>query len=79
MIFTWLGKSLTQMQNSVNKNILINCLDRISKEIEANNQKLTPQYLKYMSIMHLTNNTKFYFGESIPKYLSTNVLVEDDN
>lgn len=46
---------------------------RITKEIEANNKKLTPEYLKYMSIISLTNNTKFYFGESIPKYLTTNI------
>ena len=46
---------------------------RITKEIEANNKKLTPEYLKYMSIISLSNNTKFYFGESIPKYLTTNI------
>ena len=47
---------------------------RISKEIDGNNKKLTPEYLKYLSIIHLNNNTKIYFGESIPKYLSTNVF-----
>lgn len=47
---------------------------KISKEIEANNKKLTPEYLKYISITSLINNTKFYFGESIPKYLTTNIM-----
>lgn len=49
---------------------------KISKEIEANNKKLTPEYLKYISITSLINNTKFYFGESIPKYLTTNIMQE---
>jgi len=31
-------------------------------------------YLKYAAIQALTNNTKFYFGESIPKYLTTNII-----
>jgi hypothetical protein len=48
----------------------------IKKEIEANNKKLTPAYLEYVKIMHLTNNTKFYFGESLPKYMSSNILLE---
>ncbi len=47
---------------------------KITKEIDANNKKLTPEYLKYIAIMSVTNNTKFYFGESIPKYLTTNVI-----
>jgi hypothetical protein len=45
----------------------------MTKEVEANNKKLTPEYLRYMSIISLSNNTKFYFGESIPKYFSTNI------
>ncbi len=52
---------------------------KITKEIEANNQKLTPDYLKYSAIMSLSNNTKFYFGESIPKYLTTNVMLESNS
>jgi hypothetical protein len=47
---------------------------KISKEIEANNKKLTPEYLKFTAITSLSNNTKFYFGESIPKYLTTNIM-----
>lgn len=60
------------MPNIVKKKINKFILDKISKEIEANNKKLTPEYLKYMSIIHLSNNTKLYFGDSIPKYLATN-------
>ena len=52
---------------------------KITKEIEANNKKLTPEYLKYVALVNLSNNTKFYFGESIPKYISTNVLTETNN
>lgn len=48
-----------------------------NKEIEANLKKLTPSYLQYMTTLALVNNTKFYFGESIPKYLSSNMLDED--
>ncbi len=51
---------------------------KISKEIEANNKKLTPEYLKYVGLVNLSNNTKFYFGESIPKYISSNILIESD-
>jgi hypothetical protein len=51
-------------------------LDKINKEIEANQKKLTPEYLRYSSIIHLANNTKMFFGESIPKYLSSNVYDE---
>jgi hypothetical protein len=47
---------------------------KIEKEIEANNKKLTPEYLKFTAITSLSNNTKFYFGESIPKYLTTNIM-----
>lgn len=50
---------------------------KISKEIEANNKKLTPDYLKYVALVNLSNNTKFYFGESIPKYISSNILTEN--
>ena len=52
---------------------------KITKEIEANDKKLTPNYLKYTAIMSLSNNTKFYFGESIPKYLTTNVMLESNS
>jgi hypothetical protein len=47
---------------------------KVKKEIEANNKRLTPEYLMYHRIIHLANNTKFYFGESIPKYIGANIL-----
>lgn len=43
------------------------------KEIEANNKRLTPEFLEYSLIQSITNNTKLYFGESIPKYIGENV------
>ncbi len=49
---------------------------KISKEIEANNKKLTPDYLKFIALQSISNNTKFYFGESIPKYINTNSFDE---
>ena len=47
------------------------------KEIEANEKKLTPQYLKYSLIQGLTNNVKLYFGESIPKYIGESMKLLD--
>ena len=43
------------------------------KEIEANEKKLTQQYLKYALIGALTTNVKFYFGNSIPKYIDASL------
>lgn len=51
---------------------------KITKEIDANNKKLTPEYLRYTALINLSNNTKFFFGESIPKYLSSNVLIDQN-
>ena len=47
------------------------------KEIEANERKLTPQYLKYTLIQGLTNNVKLYFGDSIPKYIGDGLKLLD--
>lgn len=47
------------------------------KEIEANEKKLTPQYLKYSLIQGLTHNVKLYFGESIPKYIGESMKLLD--
>jgi len=66
-----------QMLNFVKIQFLI--VDKISKEIDANNKKLTPEYLRYIAITSLSNNTKFFFGESIPKYLSSNMLNDNTN
>ena len=46
---------------------------KISKEIEANQLKLTPEYLQKIQIESITHNTKFYFGESIPKFFTENM------
>lgn len=54
-----------------------NHVDKMAKEIEANQKKLTPEYLQYTAIINLINNTQLYFGDSIPKYL-TNSFVRDD-
>lgn len=44
------------------------------KEIEANEKRLTENYLKYLWLQSLSNNTKIYFGDSIPKMMSFNAL-----
>ena len=49
---------------------------KITREIEANNKKLTPEYLKFIALKSISNNTKFYFGDSIPKYINTNSFEE---
>jgi len=36
------------------------------KESESNSQLLTTEYLEYMHILALSNNTKVYFGEKMP-------------
>jgi len=36
------------------------------QESEVNKELLTPEYLEYMHILSLSNNTKVYFGEKIP-------------
>jgi hypothetical protein len=43
--------------------------DRRNREAEADKLRLTPQYLKMTLIQALYNNTKIYFGESIPKMM----------
>ena len=45
----------------------------IKKSIEAEQEQLTPQYLRKLAIESFSSNTKIYFGESIPKFLSSNV------
>jgi regulator of protease activity HflC (stomatin/prohibitin superfamily) len=39
---------------------------RVMKEAEANNMKLTPQFLELKFIEAIANNTKIYFGDKIP-------------
>ena len=46
---------------------------KVSKMIEAEQKQLTPEYLKKLAIESISNNTKLYFGESIPKFIMENV------
>lgn len=46
---------------------------KIKKMIEAEQEQLSPQYLRKLAIESFSKNTKMYFGESIPKFLQTNV------
>lgn len=46
---------------------------KISRMIEAEQKQLSPEYLKKLAIESFSNNTKIYFGESIPKFLVDNV------
>lgn len=41
--------------------------------IEAEQKQLTPEYLKMLAIQSFSNNTKVYFGQSIPQLLIENV------
>ena len=44
---------------------------RNDQEAESNQVKLTPEYLKYSMYQALAQNTKIYFGDSIPKIFTT--------
>lgn len=44
------------------------------KEIEASEKRLTENFLKYQWLLSMSNNTKLYFGDSIPKFLDTNSI-----
>ena len=46
---------------------------KVSKMIEAEQKQLTPEFLKRLAIESFANNTKLYFGESIPKFIMENV------
>ena len=46
---------------------------KIMKMIESEQAQLTPQYLQKLAIESFTNNTKLYFGDSIPKFISENI------
>jgi hypothetical protein len=46
---------------------------KVSKMIEAEQKQLTPEFLKRLALESFANNTKLYFGESIPKFLIENV------
>lgn len=71
---------IADIQNQMNFNAAKSQADsefyKQTKEIDANEKRLTENYLKYVWLQSLANNTKIYFGESIPKYMSTNHLDE---
>lgn len=45
----------------------------LMKTIEAEQTQLTQQYLQKLAIQSLTNNTKVYFGNSIPDFITENI------
>ena len=47
---------------------------RIMRESEANNKRLTPEFIEYTRIVSMSNNTKVYFGNKIPNMLQTNAV-----
>lgn len=49
---------------------------KMIKEAESNEKIFTEAYLRYKWIESLNNNTKFYFGESIPRYVNQNGFEE---
>lgn len=69
-------KKISQIENQMYLERIKNEADaayyKQLKEIEASQKRLTPAYLKSQWMNAFTNNTKVYFGESIPKYLSVN-------
>jgi hypothetical protein len=54
---------------------------KVLKMIEAEQMQLTPQFLKMLAIQSISNNTKIYFGESIPKFIMENMesMVSNSN
>lgn len=46
----------------------------LMKMIEAEQAQLTEQYLQKLAIEAFTNNTKMYFGNSIPQFIAENVI-----
>jgi len=54
---------------------------KVLKMIEAEQMQLTPQYLRMLAIQSISNNTKIYFGESIPKFIMENMesMVSESN
>ena len=42
---------------------------RVTREAEANQQKLTPEFLQISFMKAISNNTKLYFGDKLPSML----------
>ena len=47
---------------------------KVMKMIESEQAQLTPQFLQKLAIESFTHNAKLYFGESIPKFISDNIM-----
>lgn len=45
----------------------------LMKTIEAEQTQLSQEYLQKLAIQSLTQNTKLYFGESIPSFILENI------
>jgi hypothetical protein len=46
-------------------------------ETESNKLKLTPQYLQWSMYQALSQNTKIYFGNSIPRIFTTDYKIDE--
>ena len=46
------------------------------KQIEANQEKLTDKYIRYESLKSIEPNQKYFFGDSIPSFISQNSKIE---
>ena len=44
---------------------------QILREAEANNKRLTKEFIEYTRIVAMSNNTKVYFGNKIPNMVTT--------
>ena len=49
-------------------NLIFKFLDRVTKEIDANQLLLTPEFLQYTTIITLMNNTQIYYGSNFQNY-----------
>jgi erlin len=52
---------------------------RIIREAEANNKRLTKEFIEYTRIVAMSNNTKVYFGNKIPNMVTTTGISTPNN
>ncbi|CAF1345484.1 unnamed protein product [Rotaria magnacalcarata] len=52
---------------------------KTATEAESNKAKLTPEYLQWSMYQALAQNTKVYFGNSIPNIFTTDVKLDDQS
>ena len=52
---------------------------RIIHEAEANNKRLTKEFIEYTRIVAMSNNTKVYFGNKIPNMVTTTGISTPNN